>query len=269
MIVLLISGLAIGLTAYFHNRRSMNPLLPLKLFRSRRFNASTLITFLIWGGLAIVLFYLPMVLIVGWKLPEYYAAGVFMPFSVMVGLVSSWAGRLSDRYGARNLIVVGSLIMAGSQLFMIKALWDHEFWWGLVPATAIMGLGLGMVAPSVTSVVMSSAGDEHSGIASGVNNMVARMASLMAVAAMGALASVIHRSMVTGANFHPQVQDLMQEAGFGERLTGALYQINTIKLQELIMDDAMAVLCLVIMALCIGTAVVCAVAIPNKTENEV
>lgn len=242
---LLVSGLVLGGCAVWWQKRAAEPMINLDLFRSRIFSGANVLTFLVWSGLTAHLFFLPMLLVVAWQLPETYAAGLFAPLALMVALVSPLSGRLVDRFGTRLLLTTGPLIVTVADLAIGYGIFNRDYWTGLLPAVLLLGLGMGLCASPLSTAVMLSVKDDQAGSASGINNMVARMAGMFAIAGLGALAAFVYGAVVKGSDLHADIKDLMLEAGFGERLTGGLYQISTVELQVVGMNHAMIVICIV------------------------
>lgn len=165
------------------------PMLRLGLFRNRTFAVTNLVTFVLYFALNGVMFYLPMTAVSAWKVTPLEVTAAFLPISVLIGLLSAPAGRIADRFGAGPPMAVGSALVAcayaGLWLFApLGAFWSH-----VVPCTALAGLGLGLVVAPLTAAAMQGAEDGEQGAASGVNNAVARVAGLIAVALLGRLAA--------------------------------------------------------------------------------
>jgi EmrB/QacA subfamily drug resistance transporter len=175
--------------------RAREPMLPLSLFRSRTVTGTNLLTFVLYFALSGSLFFLPMTLIEALRLPEAKAGSVFLPFTVTMALVAQYSGGLADRRGARLPIALGSLVVALSFAAVALAVGmavragSDAYWWGVLPAMALLGLGMGFVVAPLSTAVMTAVDESLAGAASGVNNGVARMASLFAVAGLGIVAA--------------------------------------------------------------------------------
>jgi EmrB/QacA subfamily drug resistance transporter len=181
--------------------RTPFPMIPLDLFRDRAFAAANLATFLIYFALSTVLFFLPMTLIAGWGTPEALASAVFAPLSVFISTLSATSGRLADRYGPGRLIGAGGMIVAMAFAGLAIGIGTQNIWLGVVPATALMGLGMALVVAPLSTAIMTSLPEERSGVASGINNAVSRVAGLIAVAAMGSLAATLYAGAGGMASF--------------------------------------------------------------------
>jgi MFS family permease len=113
----------------------------------------------------------------------------FLPISILIGVMSAPAGRMADRWGAGPLMAAGSGLVAMAYAGLWHFAPDGQFWTHVVPFTALAGFGLGLVVAPLTAAAMQGAEDGEQGAASGVNNAVARVAGLIAVALLGRLAA--------------------------------------------------------------------------------
>ena len=167
------------------------PMVPLVLFRSRRFSGINLLTLLLYGALGGAMFLVPFDLI---RVQSYSAAeagAAFLPFPLVMVALSRWSGGLLDRFGARPPLVLGPLITAaGLALFALNGV-GGSYWIDVLPPMLIMGLGLAVSVAPLTAAVMSALPQRQIGVASGVNNAVGDIASLLAVAVFGAAALAI------------------------------------------------------------------------------
>ena len=218
------------------------PMIDLRLFSSRIFSGANIITFMVWGGLGAVFFFLPMVLVTGWGFREIEVAGTFLPFAMIIAPLSPIIGRLADRFGTRFFLTLGPLVAASAYAVMAFGFHNHEYWYGVLPAMVLLGLSMAVCASPISTAVMGAVEDHQTGSASGINNMVARMSGLMAVAALGAIVTHTYAAFIRTQNFPVDIQQMMIDAGFAERLSGALYQISTQEAQIAGMDNAMVVI---------------------------
>ncbi|TDH37983.1 MFS transporter [Pseudohoeflea suaedae] len=190
------------------------PMVNLSLFSILPFAGANAATFVLYFALSANLFYLPMLLIAGWGIEPATAGFVFLPLSASIALLSGPVGRLSDRYGPRLPITAGSAMVgcAFAGLAVAVGMGLHLFWEAVFPLMIVMGLGMSLVVSPLSTAVMTSVEDDDTGAASGINNAIARIAGLVAVAAMGSLAALVYASHLGEAPDHIP--------GFGEPASG-------------------------------------------------
>ena len=168
-------------------RRARNPMMPLHLFRSRTFTLTNILTLLLYGALGIVLFLLPLDLIQVQHYSATEAGAALVPFAVIMFALSRWAGGLVARVGPRLPLTVGPAIAAvGIALFARGAI-GGSYWSSIFPAVCLLGLGLTITVAPLTTTVMGAVETAHAGVASGINNTVARVAGLLTIAVFGVL----------------------------------------------------------------------------------
>jgi EmrB/QacA subfamily drug resistance transporter len=168
------------------------PMLRLGLFRNRTLAITNLVTFALYFALNGVMFYLPMTAVSAWKVTPLEVTAAFLPISALIGLLSAPAGRMADRWGAGPLMAAGSGLVALAYAGLWLAAPLGEFWGNVVPLAVLAGLGLGLVVAPLTAAAMQGAEDGEQGAASGVNNAVARVAGLIAVALLGRVAAKVY-----------------------------------------------------------------------------
>lgn len=181
----LVGGVAAFVGFLWVESRAKVPMMPLSLYKSATFSGANLFTLLLYGALSGALFYFPFNLIQVQGYSATAAGAAFLPFTLILAGLSTWAGGLIQRYGAKWPLVVGSLIVGlGYYLFSLPGI-GGSYWATYFPGVVTLGLGMAIVVAPLTTAVMSSVGVERSGIASGVNNAFARTAGLMAIAVFG------------------------------------------------------------------------------------
>jgi len=200
-----VGGLAGGaacLAAFVvHEARTAQPMLPLRLFAKRNFSAANLETFAVYGALSAWSFLLILFLqeLSGWS--PLQAGVAIIPVTVMMFLLSRYAGKLSMRWGPRWFMACGPLVAAVAALPLLRLPVHVSYVTDLLPSTIGFGVGLALTVAPLTTTVLSDAGPGDAGIASGVNNAVARVAGLVAVAVIGVVAAGAGNDL-TASGFH-------------------------------------------------------------------
>ncbi len=167
--------------------RARHPMLPLSLFRRRNFSAANLETLAMYAGLSILFFYLVLFLqqVAGYTALQ--AGLATLPTTVVMFSLSRRAGAIADRIGPRLFMGAGPLVAAAGMLLLLRVDGDVDYLTELLPALLVFSLGLSATVAPLTATVLADADEEHAGIASGVNNAIARAAGLLGVAALGAV----------------------------------------------------------------------------------
>jgi len=172
-----------------HERRTPAPMLPLGLFRRRNFAVGNMQTFTMYGGLGVTFFLLGLFLqeVAGYRALK---AGVsLMPSTIVMFALSKRMGRLADRFGPRMFMGLGPLVAAVGLALMLRIGAHVNYFTDLLPALLVFSLGLASTVAPLTATVLSDAEESNAGIASGINNAIARVAGLLAIAAVGAAIS--------------------------------------------------------------------------------
>lgn len=203
-------GLVVLVTFVAVERRSVHPLIPLRIFKSRQFTAANLVTFLVYGGMSGVFFLLVVYLQQVAEFSPMKAGSALLPITVLMLLLSARGGALAQRIGPRLPMSLGPLIIASGMLLMTRIGAGSEYFSAVLPAVIVFGLGLALTVAPLTAAVLAAADDSMTGVASGVNNAVSRAAGLLAVAVLPVVAGLSGDSFRDSAAF---------EAGFRVAIT--------------------------------------------------
>ena len=202
LVAAVVAGLAFGLV----ERRTKHPMMPPGLFGARQFAATNAATFLLYGALSGALFLLPVTLeqVAGYSPLE---AGLsLLPVTALMLLFSARSGRLATVIGPRLQMTVGPLVVGAGMVLLTRVVSDHNYLTGVLPGAVLLGIGLTTTVAPLTSTAMSSAPSEHAGVASAVNNDVARAGGLVAVALIPVVSGLTGNSYlhpaVFGHGFH-------------------------------------------------------------------
>src|SRR5689334_20914625 len=170
--------------------REPEPMLPLGIFASRQFSAANAVTFVVYAALGGLLFLVPTVLQVVHGYEPIWAGTALLPVTFIMLALSSRSGALAARIGPRLQMSVGPLVIAVSLLLFTRIADSGDYLTAVLPAALVFGLGVAIMVAPLTATALSAAPADHAGVASAVNNDVARAASVIAVAVLPALAGI-------------------------------------------------------------------------------
>jgi EmrB/QacA subfamily drug resistance transporter len=190
--VLAMAGVGVvGLAAFLaRERTAASPMLPLSIFRERQFAATNAVTFIVYAALVGATFLLPVELQVVSGYSPLASGLALLPLTVIMLALSARSGRLATRIGPRLQMSAGPVVVGAGLGMLTFATYGSSYVVYVLPAVIVLGLGLAITVAPLTATAMSSAPAEHSGMASAVNNDVARFGGLLAVAVLPVLAGI-------------------------------------------------------------------------------
>jgi predicted MFS family arabinose efflux permease len=199
----LIAGLALLAVFVWWEDHTPHAMLPLELFRARNFAIGNLTTLLVYGGLGAATFFLTIYL---QQVAAYtaIAAGLaLVPITVIMALLSRRWGALSDRIGPRLLMGIGPIVAGAGLIWMGRLGADVNYVTDLLPGIIVFGLGLSATVAPLTNTVLGAVPQHHAGVASGINNQIARVASLLAIAVVGAVVAARFEAVLGRSDVAP------------------------------------------------------------------
>ena len=190
----LAAGIVLLVSFVVWEARSSHPMLKLELFRRRNFTIGNIETFSMYAGLGLLFFFLVLFLqqVAGYNALE--AGSTTIPVTAVMFLLSTRFGAFADRYGPRFFMGFGPLVAAVGLASFMRLDADVDYLTDLLPGLLVFALGLSMTVAPLTATVLADADESNAGIASGVNNAIARVASLIAIAAVGAVVTSAYGS---------------------------------------------------------------------------
>jgi EmrB/QacA subfamily drug resistance transporter len=211
----LVGGVLLFCAFIAYESRSSHPMLPLGLFRSHNFSVGNVETLSMYAGLSLLFFFLVLFLqqVAGYSALE--AGTASLPVTVVTFVLSRRFGALADRLGPRLFMGLGPLVTAGGLALLLRLDAHVSYATDLLPALTLFGLGLSMTVAPLTATVLAGADEQNAGIASGVNNAIARVAGLVAVAAVGAVVAASFGATLDdrlGSNSDPAVAEAVAQA---------------------------------------------------------
>jgi EmrB/QacA subfamily drug resistance transporter len=222
VLVALLGGATLLAVFMWVEARERNPMLPLSIFRSRQFSGANAVTFVVYAALGGSLFLLPIQLqeVMGYS--PLLSGMALLPITLILLTLSARAGRLSQRIGPRLPMTFGPIVAGTGLALLALAQAGGTYAATVLPGIVVFALGMALTIAPLTAAVLAAAPVEKAGLASAVNNAVARAAGLIAVAALPAAAGISGASYLHAAAFSTGFRDAMLMAGGLCALGGAL-----------------------------------------------
>jgi EmrB/QacA subfamily drug resistance transporter len=184
-----VAGLSCLAGFVFWESRTDQPMMPLVLFCSRSFTIANLITLFIYAALTGTLYYLPLYLIQVQRYSATRAGAALLPIGILISILSRFTGGFVARFGPRRPLAAGALLSALSYALLLRVNPDGNYWTTIFPGVCLLGFALAVLVAPLTTTVMNSVGENRSGAASGINNAISNVASLLAISVFGILVS--------------------------------------------------------------------------------
>lgn len=186
-------GIANIIGFIIYEAKAKSPMMPLSLFQSSTFSGANAMTFMVYGALGAVLFFVPLNLIQVQNYPETLAGLGILPFGGLIAILARTSGKLTDKVGAKLPLIIGPILTGiGFLGFSLIGITDgfKDFWISFFPVLVIAGIGMGLTVVPLTTAVMNCVSDANSGIASGINNTISRLAGVLTLAIVGSFAII-------------------------------------------------------------------------------
>jgi len=201
VILSLVCGLVLLVAFVFIEKNSRHPMMPLYLFTNSTFAGTNLLTFFLYAGLGVAMLFLSLDLVQAQGYSQLQSGLTFLPFTVVMILCSRLAGSLADKHGPKPFLV-GGPALAGAGLFLLSFVRETNgpkaYWTTFLPGVMVFGLGMACTVAPLTTAVMGAVSDQMSGVASGVNNALTRIANVFANAMLGLLAVLLFTASLKG-----------------------------------------------------------------------
>ncbi|HYD28702.1 MFS transporter [Brevundimonas sp.] len=208
----LVGGGALLAAFLWAEARERHPMMPLGLFRSPVFSGINVLTLLLYFALGGAMFFLPfdLIRVHGWSAT--LAGAAMLPFAVIMSLFSGFAGKLADRFGARLSLSLGPILAGVGLALLALPAPGASYVDGPLAGMTVMAVGMTLAVGPLTAAVMGAVPEGHTGVASGINNAVARIAALLAIALLGVILSAVFAAVADGPHARALLGEVMAGA---------------------------------------------------------
>jgi EmrB/QacA subfamily drug resistance transporter len=192
-------GLLLLAAFIFIERKSSHPMMPPHLFANPVFTGVNLLTFFLYSALNGAMLFLSLNLVQAQGFSQLESGLTFLPFTILMIAIARFAGALADKHGPRPFLIAGPAVTGLGMIllsFVGETHGPRDYWTSFLPGILVFGLGMSFTVAPLTTTVMSSVGDQYSGVASGINNALSRVANVFANALFGAVAVLLFTSML-------------------------------------------------------------------------
>ena len=193
----IVTGLLSLAVFIFIEKKSRHPMMPLDLFNNSTFTGTNLLSFFLYAGLGAGMLFLSLNMVQAQGYSQLQSGLTFLPFTLLMISIARFAGAFADKHGPRSLLIAGPAI-AGVGFILLSFVQQtngaSEYWSTFFPGIIVFGFGMSLTVAPLTATVMGSVPDHSSGIASGINNAITRIANVFANAIFGVLAVVFFSS---------------------------------------------------------------------------
>ncbi len=222
VVVTLVVGVVASAGFVLVEQRSRAPMLPLSVFRVRQFSVTNVVTFIVYGALGGALFLLPIQLQVVDGYSPLESGLALLPLTLIMLVFSARSGQLATRLGPRLQMGVGPVIVGAGLALLVKTTTDSSYLTGVLPAVVVFGAGLAVTVAPLTATALGALPGEHAGLASAVNNSVARIGGLMAVAVLPGVVGITGQSYLHPEEFSQGFRSAVLLSGAACALGGVL-----------------------------------------------
>jgi EmrB/QacA subfamily drug resistance transporter len=210
---------------WFVEKAAKAPMVPPELFKSRDFTGANILTFLVYAAFGVFLFLFPMDLIEVQHYSATAAGAAFLPSILLMFSLSRWSGGLADRYGARRPLIIGPSIVTVAFLLLAWPFAGRSYWTSYFPGIIVMGFGLAVSVAPLTTAIMGAADRANVGAASGINNAVARISGLIAIAVLGIVVTSVFNNGLQRRLAHIHIEDPIRSEILNQRTKLAAIEI--------------------------------------------